>query len=87
MARQFERYLKLKRSIQDWIAGSGTIFAIAHQLNISSESLKELLNWNGLSDITGCPDYAVDVQDVLNLIFLTYTFKTLCPPPPPTQRG
>lgn len=73
MTKNFERYIKLRRAIQDWLLGYDTSSEIARSLGLTSTSLTELLNWNGLSDLRGKPKPDIDVQDVFNLIFLVYT--------------
>lgn len=71
----FEHYTQLRRAIQDWLLGTSSTLQIAHHFNITSQSLDQLLSWNGLCDINGRPEENTTIQDVFNLIFLVYTLE------------
>ncbi len=75
MPKNFERYINLRRAIQDWIIGQGSADSIAPHLNLTASSLQELFTWNGISDVTGRPNEGIDVQDVFNLVFYIYSQK------------
>ena len=66
----FDLYPRLKRAIQDWLLGKDTTAEIAAIVGVTPSSLRGMLTWWGLSDITECPIEGMDVLDVLCAIIL-----------------
>lgn len=72
MYPKFERYLHFKRAIQDWLLGQTDVSSIALLLGVRSSSLREMLSWYGLADVSGHPLDSITDQDVMNAIFFSY---------------
>ena len=70
-----DKYRKLIRAIEDWILGQDTYGTIAGYLGVTPSFLKDLLFRNGLSDAAGRPELPIGTQDVLNIVFLSFSLR------------
>ena len=76
MRLYFDRYTKLRRSIEAWCLHFGSISDIAWILQVTPSSLSEMLGWYGLADVGGYPAEDIEYQDVINAILLWYAFNS-----------
>jgi len=66
---EYERYLKIKRTINLWLEGKGSITDISKRVSINSKSLQEILTRQGLLDPDFTPSEGTTEQDVWNCLF------------------